>query len=377
MTLIFSSFLLTLFGLSVILITLSLRFLRGAIPAGESYSSPARFFLIALRLAIGWHCFVEGMEKMTTPTWSSEVYLRESMGPASGAFRALAGDRLIAKLTVGEDGAFPTELEREWNGYVNAFSAYYELTGEQIEKAQAILAERKMEALAAFAQAESVTKISAYPPDLKIDMTMKQRLDEHVRLSERVRAAEASFPTSDKDVHTEWKTAKANLAKWRAELQKSIGVETTKLKKALTDLLTSEQKQNGPMPEPKGVPIASWRLLEIADFLVKWSLVILGACLLLGLFSRAASLATALLILSFYAAMPALPGWPESPRLEGHYLLINKTLIEVIALLALTFIPTGRWAGLDGLLCLCCCGNAKTPPSQANPAAPQAPATQT
>ena len=61
--------------------------------------------------------------------------------------------------------------------------------------------------------------------------------------------------------------------------------------------------------------------------------------------------------------MPPLPGWPESPRLEGHYVLINKTLIEVIALLALTFIPTGRWAGIDGLLCLCCCGKAKAAPA--------------
>ena len=66
------------------------------------------------------------------------------------------------------------------------------------------------------------------------------------------------------------------------------------------------------------------------------------------------SFGLALLILSFYAAMPPLPGWPEGPRQEGHYLLINKTLIEAIALLALTFIPTGRWAGLDGLLGLCC-----------------------
>jgi uncharacterized membrane protein YphA (DoxX/SURF4 family) len=78
--------------------------------------------------------------------------------------------------------------------------------------------------------------------------------------------------------------------------------------------------------------------------------VVLGACLMLGLFSRLTSFLTALLILSFYAAMPPLPGWPESPRLEGHYVLINKTLIEVFALLALAFLPTGRWAGIDGLL---------------------------
>jgi uncharacterized membrane protein YphA (DoxX/SURF4 family) len=92
---------------------------------------------------------------------------------------------------------------------------------------------------------------------------------------------------------------------------------------------------------------------------VKWGLVALGGCLLLGFLSRASSLLLALLVLSFYLAMPPLPGWPESPRLEGHYLLINKTLIEVIALGALAFIPTGRWAGLDGLLCCFFCGKNK------------------
>src|ERR1700735_724614 len=81
MTWYFPGFLLALFGLSLILITLSLWFLRGASGPGETYSSAARFFLIALRVFIGWHCFIEGMEKISTPSWSSEAYLREASGP--------------------------------------------------------------------------------------------------------------------------------------------------------------------------------------------------------------------------------------------------------------------------------------------------------
>ena len=45
-----------------------------------------------------------------------------------------------------------------------------------------------------------------------------------------------------------------------------------------------------------------------------------------------------------------MPYLPESPKAEGHYLYINKNIIEMFALLALAFLPTGRWAGLDGLL---------------------------
>ncbi len=408
MTLLFSGFLLALFGLSLVLITLSLRLLRGTAPTGDTSCSATRFFLIALRVAIGWHCFVEGMEKINSPTWSGENYLREATGPLSGVYRWVPGDRLIAKATVGADGAFPAELEREWRDYFNAFVAFHELDTEQTARATGIFDQRKADTLSyLISKAETVTKISPMPPEVTMEMTMKQRLDEHERLADRVRAAEAKFPTSDKDAHAEWKNAKADLAKWRASIKKVIDTETNRLKKVdegersklkkkietdkaewitkkvsdavaagklkkaldeevarlremgepLTDVLTSEQKLKGAMPEPRGMPITSWRLLELSDFMVKWGLVIFGACLMLGLCARATSLAAALLILSFYLAMPPLPGWPESARLEGHYVLINKTLIEVIALFALTFIPTGRWAGLDGLICLFCCGS--------------------
>jgi uncharacterized membrane protein YphA (DoxX/SURF4 family) len=405
MTLQFSALLLVLLGLSLIFITLSVWLGRAKAPQGDASSPAARFFLVGLRIAIGWHCFVEGMEKIGTPTWSSESYLRESSGPLAGAFRSMAGDRLIEKLTVGADGSFPAELERDWRNFFNAFAAHYELSNEQLEKAEGIYKERQKDVLAAFAKPELVSKVSAYPPDLKVEMTMAQRLEEHERLAKRVREAEEKFPSTDKDIHRYWKDAKADLAKWRAELTKAVNAEMAKLRRvdedareklkkkidtdtkklketknaaaadklkksidadqakvklALFDVLTHEQKYSAPMPEPS--PAKSWRLLDISDFLVKWSLTVFGALLMLGLLSRAMSLATACLLFSFYIAMPPLPGWPESPRLEGHYLIVNKTLIEVIALLALTFLPTGRWAGLDGLLCLFCCRGAKMAP---------------
>jgi uncharacterized membrane protein YphA (DoxX/SURF4 family) len=405
MTPLFSGFLLALFGLSLILITLSLRLLRGAEPVAEAYPTTARFFLIALRLAIGWHCFVEGMEKVTSPNWSSEAYLRESVGPLSEGYRWVAGDRLIAKAMLGPDDSFPSELEREWRDYFDAFAAHYQLNEQELQRAQAIFDQRKSDTLTYLrSKSETVTKVSPLPPELKVEMTMKERLEEHERLLERVRSIEAQFPTDDKDVHAQWKSAKADLAKWRADIKRSIDAQTNKLKKIddnlkkdllkkidalntklanakeadkpklqkeldaekaklwepLADAVSSAERLEPPLPERILAPLRSWRLLEISDFAVKWSLVILGACLLLGLFTRTSSLLLALLVLSFYLAMPPLPGWPESPRLEGHYLLINKTLIEVIALFALAFLPTGRWAGLDGLFCLCC-GGKKAP----------------
>ena len=97
-------------------------------------------------------------------------------------------------------------------------------------------------------------------------------------------------------------------------------------------------------------PLKTWTLLDWSDAIVKYGLVIVGGCLLAGFLTRTACLAGAGFLLMFFLAMPPLPGWPENPRTEGHYLYINKNIIEMFALLALATLRTGRWAGIDGLL---------------------------
>jgi uncharacterized membrane protein YphA (DoxX/SURF4 family) len=79
----------------------------------------------------------------------------------------------------------------------------------------------------------------------------------------------------------------------------------------------------------------------------------LGLLLIFGLFSRFAALMAALMVFGFYMAMPPWPGVPEVPGPE-HSFIVNKNLIEVLALLALATIPTGRWFGLDIAACRCC-----------------------
>ena len=344
---------LALFGLGIILTTISLR-LRPANPTdGAPSNKYAMFFLVALRVAIGWHCLVEGLDKYTAANWSSEAYLRESIGPFSGFFRWVAGDRLLERINDGSEKQFPPRLEREWRDYADAFANHFELDADERTRMQTLIDQRKSDTLSTFAsKAELVTKISPYPPEYKLEMTIKQRLAEHDRLQEIVAEVEARMPTKDPKVHADWKSAKADLAKWRASLAKTVADETGYFKDALKkDLLTKEQ-QSKDMP---AVPTGSWGLLEASDLMVKTTLVVFGGCMLLGLLSRISSGVLGVLLLSFYLAMPAIPGYPESPRLEGHYIFINKTLIEVIALATLACLPTGRWAGLDALLAMVCC----------------------
>ena len=79
------------------------------------------------------------------------------------------------------------------------------------------------------------------------------------------------------------------------------------------------------------------------------TLTILGAMLLLGLCTRFAAIMAAVMLFMFYAAMPPWPGVPEIPGPE-HSFIVNKNFIEVIALLAIAALPTGRWFGVDGML---------------------------
>jgi len=51
-----------------------------------------------------------------------------------------------------------------------------------------------------------------------------------------------------------------------------------------------------------------------------------------------------------YLANPAPPLGAGNPADPGHYMLVNKELVECLAALVLATIPTGRWLGLDALI---------------------------
>ncbi len=80
-----------------------------------------------------------------------------------------------------------------------------------------------------------------------------------------------------------------------------------------------------------------------------WGLLLIGACLMLGLATRFSALLGMLLLGLYYAAYPPLWQTLEGVPLEGHYLVVNKTLVELFALLVVVVLPASR-LGLDGLV---------------------------
>ncbi len=233
--------------------------------------SPRVFFLLALRLAIGWHFLFEGLHKIhsyyvgpseTNRPFSSEPYFREAAGPLGDYVRKQARvgdwDRQIAEkltpragsadLTPGKSysesyllGAVPDAVNADWGAFVARFAAEYKLSeaekarldGKESEEERA---EREKKTGPGDLTVAAKTKyarwlLGADPRDAKekyvngeVPLTVPQRLEmiahrkaEYERLADR-RAAdlgqgEGIEMARVRQAKTDWTTAEADLVK--------------------------------------------------------------------------------------------------------------------------------------------------------------------
>lgn len=91
-------------------------------------------------------------------------------------------------------------------------------------------------------------------------------------------------------------------------------------------------------------------LLANADLITMWGLTLVGLLLILGLFTRLSSIGAIGFLLMFYFATPPFVGYFYSLPSEGNYLLVNKNLVELGALLVVLVTGSGRFAGLDRIV---------------------------
>ena len=88
-------------------------------------------------------------------------------------------------------------------------------------------------------------------------------------------------------------------------------------------------------------------LLSFSDYINMWGLTAVGALLILGLFSRYATVAGLVFVLLYYFFAPPFTGLEYSKPAEGSYLIVNKNLIEACALWVLYMFPSSDIIGLD------------------------------
>jgi thiosulfate dehydrogenase [quinone] large subunit len=92
------------------------------------------------------------------------------------------------------------------------------------------------------------------------------------------------------------------------------------------------------------------QMLDNANLITMYGLTIVGALLMLGLFTRMAALAGITFILLIYLCNPPFVGYFYSIPTEGSYLIVNKNLVELCALGVILLTRSGLFAGLDRIV---------------------------
>jgi len=89
-------------------------------------------------------------------------------------------------------------------------------------------------------------------------------------------------------------------------------------------------------------------LAHAIDIAVPLGLLLVGLSLMLGLLTDIGCVGAMLFLAMFYLSQPPFTGMPQAGA-EGTYLIVNKNLIELLAVLAIMAFRTGAIAGLDQL----------------------------
>jgi uncharacterized membrane protein YphA (DoxX/SURF4 family) len=347
-----------------------------------SISVTTAAFLVLLRVAIGWHFFWEGMHKWREfrvgPTesvqgkkepFSSAGYFREAPGPLAKFLRGYVGDpdaQALGRLEVqpipaGKDPAtypprerVPPLLAAEWSDYVERFIKHYNLNDQQQAEAKTKLDQAEANVVAWLTKADADDKTKVIPKSFQsaswdAQETVPQRLKEYKdKLAEVRDTLDNKLWLMGQDVEGKrLPQAKAELAQMRASLLADLDEEhAKKLEQALDSILTPEQKKDAlPLPPPPPSQVLTW-----INNLTMYGLVLLGMCLMVGLWTRPACFLCAGFLLMTYLCAPPFPWLPVPPNSEGYYFFVNKNVVEMLALLALGTTASGRWFGVDALL---------------------------
>lgn len=91
-------------------------------------------------------------------------------------------------------------------------------------------------------------------------------------------------------------------------------------------------------------------ILKCVDFINIWGLIAIGIGLICGFLTQTATWSAIILLTFYYLSHPALITAKYAVPSEGSYLIINKIIIEIAALLVLLVFRTGHIIGIDRLL---------------------------
>ncbi len=286
--------------------------------------------LIALRLGVGWHFFKEGVAKFTGEGFTSVYFLQQAKGPFAELYKGMIPDR-EGRLRLDQQ-----ETAKFWEQYKDRAAKHFAFDAEQLKKADKMYQDH-LGRLKWYFEGDAST------PGHGSDI--------HEYLLECDRLAKAKQqPTRDVAFGRQWIEKKevelrTKARPWLSDLQ-TMGEQ---FQASLQQIAGNAQQGGSPYPIPD-------RSTMVVDTLVKYTVLGIGVLLILGLFTRFASLVGIGFLLSVMSTQP-----PWAPGAEKTY--IYYQLVEVLALAVLIATSAGQFGGLDYLirgLRLWCCPPKKT-----------------
>lgn len=276
--------------------------------------------LVLLRVTIGWHFLYQGIWKLQTPAFSSAGFLSQAKGPLADHFYKMVPDI---------DGREHLKLDANqvaMKDYADEFARANRLKDAALAEVEKVV-QANQEKLAEFLLDDPAAKKPVLKQEFQDHLHRLDRLEEHKT------APTHTIPYEQKRIWDEQTQLRAQAAGW----SKQIDAIWEEFKSELHEVAAGA----------KDVAREESRLVQL-DAFVTFTNIAIGVCLIAGLFTRFASLAGALFLLQIVAAQPDWPGlYPHPHPSAGRSLVVNKEFVEMMALVALAFLPVGRWGGLD------------------------------
>jgi uncharacterized membrane protein YphA (DoxX/SURF4 family) len=278
--------------------------------------------LAFLRIVVGMHFFLEGLSHLRDPDWSSAGFRKAAVGPLADFFRASLPETGNWSNTLGKaDGLPVAEAATAWKANVVAGWRRQLADREKIVP---------LDAAAKTAAEQRLTAAAAELDDL-VGGINDELVDYRLQV-ERLASMERAPASSQIPF------ARDRVAKKRRELG-GQAAGWMKDAAAIGTRLVAEWDEPLPVAERRRLDATAERSsLWKADRFVSWSLVTIGACLVLGVLVKFNAMGGVCFLASIIASQPF---WV--PGAQATY----DQWVELAALLAIASLPTGGWSGLD------------------------------
>lgn len=337
-----------------------------------------------LRVVVGFHFYKEGTTKLKSGDFSSKGFLAGAKGPFAPYFKQMLDDpdglkKLCIKETINADGTKAYSIDPEltlviWDeGFADEAADYYGFGSDEL---QAEIAARRDKLAEKISQARETKDKSVNTVELEAQRSIDEqnilrirqqlaRLDEiledheqqlldwldanrvelisHFSTADRLKGFDRDGVNRDQvaiyvdslrgQVDTIRSDRYKKLSGWTNEI---TGIWDS-LEAQVNALAVDKQAELSPLKMHRHFD-QQYSLSKWIDIIIPWFDTIIGVLLIIGLFSRLASLAAAGFLVSVILTQP-----PWIPGTEPTYYYV----IELAALLVIFATSAGRMGGLD------------------------------